>query len=88
MSEELVTKLTSLEQEQANIRLRTLALNDRVSGFESPAVSIIRVLKKFLLTFGSTRRYFDRDLIKSIGSEIKEQIEQFAIKSKLIKYKD
>ena len=48
MSEELVTKLTSLEQEQANIRLRTLALNDRVSGFESPAVSIIRVLKKFL----------------------------------------
>jgi hypothetical protein len=41
MSEELVKKLTSLEQEQANIRLRTMALSDRVNEFESDAVSII-----------------------------------------------
>jgi len=35
MSEELVNKLTSVEQEQASIQSRTSALNDRLNEFES-----------------------------------------------------
>jgi hypothetical protein len=54
MSEELVNKLTSVEQEQASIQSRTSALNDRLNEFESNSVSIIHVfflIKRVYLKF-------------------------------------
>ena len=41
MSEELVNKLNSVEQEQAGIQSRTSALSDRLNEFESKSVSKI-----------------------------------------------
>lgn len=39
MSEDLVKKLTLLENEQESIRCRTLALSDKLNEFESDSVS-------------------------------------------------
>ena len=40
MSADLTKKLTTIEQEQANIHSRTMALSNRVNEFESDTVSI------------------------------------------------